>query len=69
MKNTIICTIEDMTCNGCVKRITQAIQKLDSQAEVSAELSTKSVTIVSTIADQTNLTESLSAIGYTPKFN
>ncbi|MBI1619698.1 heavy-metal-associated domain-containing protein [Aquamicrobium sp. cd-1] len=39
--------IEDMSCEGCVKGITRAIARVDPQAEVSADLSAKTVDIIS----------------------
>jgi copper chaperone len=33
--------VPDMVCGGCVDTITQAIVTLDSEAEVTADLSTK----------------------------
>lgn len=68
LMNNLECTIEDMTCNGCVKRITQAIHKLDENATISTDLTTKNVTIQSELADQSSISKALSAIGYEPQF-
>lgn len=40
-------TVPDMTCNGCVKAITAAVQRLDPKATVAADLPTRLVEIAS----------------------
>ena len=39
--------IENMTCGGCVRRVTQAIQALDPAAQVKAEPTTRKVVVSS----------------------
>jgi len=68
MKNTFECTIEDMTCGGCVKRITKAVQNLDSSAEIKADLETRKVSIETSISAKESITTTLTAIGYEPIF-
>ena len=41
--------VSDMTCSGCVKAITGAVQDLDAAATVDANLDTKQVVIASTV--------------------
>jgi len=68
MKNTFECTIEDMTCGGCVKRITKAVQNLDSSAEIKADLETRKVSIETSISAKESITTTLTAICYEPIF-
>lgn len=37
--------IESMTCGGCVKGVTQALQRLDAQAAVDADLASRRVRV------------------------
>lgn len=45
MKNEFI--VSDMTCEHCVRTITAAVQALDPQARVQADLATHRVTVAS----------------------
>ncbi len=38
-------TVPDMDCGGCVRSITEAIQRVDATAKVQADLDTKLVSI------------------------
>lgn len=67
MKNSYSCTIEDMTCSGCVKRITQAILKHDNQAEIQTHLDSKVVEVKTNLADFAVLAHALEQIGYSTK--
>lgn len=58
------CTILNMTCGGCVKRITLAIQKLDSKAVINADVETNRVKIETSIADFSQIAAQLEQIGY-----
>lgn len=40
-------TVPDMTCNGCVKAITAAVQRLDPAATITADLPSHHVDITS----------------------
>ncbi len=40
--------IENMTCGGCVRGVTKAIQNVDPQAQVQADPPTRKVNVVST---------------------
>jgi copper chaperone CopZ len=66
MANTFHFTVDDMTCGGCVKRITLAIHKLDESAKVNADLATKTVHLETTIANFEHISNELDKIGYKP---
>jgi len=68
MKNTLECTIEDMTCGGCVKRITKAVQNLDSTAEIKADVESRKVVIETSVSSKESISTALTAIGYAPIF-
>lgn len=55
--------IPEMSCNGCVRRITKAVEKLDANATVEAALDTREVQ-VSTEAPLPALREALAQAGY-----
>ena len=38
-----------MTCGGCVRGVTKAIRTVDSDAQVSADLETKNVKVVTSL--------------------
>ena len=40
--------IENMTCGGCVRSVTRAIQSVDPAAEVSADPATHKVDVITT---------------------
>jgi copper chaperone len=40
--------IENMTCGGCVRGVTKAIQSVDPMAKVNADLSTRRVEVITT---------------------
>ena len=39
--------IENMTCGGCARSVTKAVQSLDATARVEADLSTRKVEVTS----------------------
>jgi copper chaperone len=55
--------IADMSCGGCVSSITGALQQLDAEATVVADLETRNIE-VSTQASEQQVREALSAAGY-----
>lgn len=59
-------TVPDMTCGGCVKAITGAVQRLDPQAKVTTNLDTQLVEIVSA-QPAAALMEAIDAAGFTPQ--
>ncbi|MEY2855769.1 MAG: hypothetical protein RLZZ74_78 [Cyanobacteriota bacterium] len=62
---TIELTIPDMACGACVTTITEAIQHLDAQAKIQADLQTKQITIAST-ASESSLRQAIATAGYSP---
>ncbi len=59
-------TVPDMTCGGCVKAITGAVQRLDPKATVKTDLETHLVEIDST-QPAAALMDAIDAAGFTPK--
>lgn len=58
-------TIPGMSCQGCVKRMREAIQSIDPSADVIGTPSEKRIEIVSTLTD-TELDQRLTEAGYPP---
>lgn len=58
--------IESMTCGGCVRRVTAAVQSVDASATVSANVAEHSVDIQSTSTQQA-LMDALETAGYPAK--
>jgi copper chaperone len=58
--------VPDMSCGHCVKSITDAVNALDAQATVDANLDSKAVVINSTVTDDT-LIAALVEAGYSPE--
>ena len=56
-------TVEDMSCNHCVGRVTKAIQGVDAGARVAIDLPTKTVRIDSG-ADVDRIADAIDAAGY-----
>ena len=56
-------TIDAMTCGHCEKIVKQTVQKLDPQARVDVDLSTKKVRIDS-VRDAQSIREALAEEGY-----
>ena len=55
--------IENMTCGGCAKSVTKAIQSVDPDARVEADPVTRTVK-VDTVATQASLQQVLDEAGY-----
>jgi copper chaperone len=55
--------IEDMSCGGCVSNITEALEALDSNVTVVADLESRSVEVSST-ASEAQIREALENAGY-----
>lgn len=55
--------IENMTCGGCVRSVTKAIQSVDPAAEVSADPATHKVNVTTT-APRARLEAVLADVGY-----
>jgi len=57
--------IENMTCGGCVRGVTKAVQSVDPTAEVKADPATHKVDVTST-APRERLVAALTNAGFTP---
>ncbi|MFZ5708480.1 MAG: heavy-metal-associated domain-containing protein [Pseudomonadota bacterium] len=57
--------IHNMTCGGCVRSVTKAIQSVDPAAEVSADTGTHNVEVKSQ-APRERLVAALTEVGYAP---
>jgi copper chaperone len=57
--------IENMTCGGCVRAVTKAVQAVDPQAEVKADPQTHEVELTTT-APRDRIAAALSAAGFEP---
>jgi copper chaperone len=55
--------IPDMTCGGCLRAITRAVQALDPQARVEADLEPRTIKVISS-ESETSLLNALSKAGY-----
>ena len=58
--------VEDMTCGGCAKAVTNAILSVDAKANVSADSVTRKVA-VETAASRAEIEEVLNEAGYPAK--
>ncbi len=56
--------VSDMTCDGCVRAITKAVQAVDPAATVSADLVSKRVHVEST-SPPADLAEAIDEAGFT----
>lgn len=57
--------IEDMTCGGCVRRVTKAVQSVDPDAVVDADVAGRQVRVSST-APEAQIMAALEGAGYPP---
>jgi copper chaperone len=57
--------IPDMSCGVCVEHVTTAIHSVDPAAEVTADLQSKMVTVISS-EPQSRFVPALVAAGYAP---
>ncbi len=58
-------TLPTMTCGGCVRAVTQAVQQLDPAAKVDADLGSHLVKIDSS-AERSQITAALADAGFEP---
>ncbi len=58
--------VPDMDCEGCVSSITNAVQKLDADASVTADLESKQVVIGSTV-EAHEIATAIEGAGFTVK--
>lgn len=59
-------TVPDMTCGGCVKAITTAVQRLDPGASVATDLATHLVEITSA-RSAAELAAAIDGAGFSPQ--
>ena len=59
-------TVPDMTCGGCVKAITAAVQRIDPAATVAADLPTHKVDITSS-RPAAELAAAIDGAGFSPE--
>lgn len=57
--------IQNMTCGGCARSVTKAIQSVDPAAEVKADPATHKVDVTTT-APRDRLAAALAEVGYAP---
>ncbi len=57
--------IENMTCGGCARSVTKAIQSVDPAAEVSVDSGARKVDVKSS-APRERLVAALTEVGYAP---
>lgn len=57
--------IQNMTCGGCARSVTKAIQSVDPAAEVTADPGTHKVDVTSAVP-RDRLVAALTAVGYAP---
>lgn len=58
--------LEDMTCGGCVRGVTKAIQAVDPNAQIQADPPTRKLELV-TIATREQIEAALNEAGFPPK--
>lgn len=58
--------VEDMTCGGCARSVTKAIQTVDPKAVVQADPPTRQLSVESS-ASVEQITAALQAAGFSPQ--
>ncbi|WP_127142816.1 heavy-metal-associated domain-containing protein [Pelagibacterium montanilacus] len=58
--------IDNMTCGGCARSVTKAIQTIDPEAKVDIDLGAKVVRVTSS-AEQATIAAELDDVGYPPR--
>lgn len=58
--------IDNMTCGGCVRGVTKAVQRVDANATVQADLATHQVE-VTTSASREQIVAALTAADFAPR--
>ena len=59
-------TIENMTCGGCVRSVTRAIQQVDAAASVVADVPSRRVTVTTT-KSEASIRDALVQAGFSPR--
>jgi copper chaperone len=58
--------VKDMTCGHCISTITEAVNQVDKEAKVTADLPAHLISISASSADEATLSAAIAAAGYTP---
>ena len=56
--------IDGMSCNHCVKRVTQALQSINGISEVNVDLDTKTATVMINNVSESQLKQAIMDAGY-----
>ncbi|NDB66695.1 MAG: copper chaperone [Methylocystaceae bacterium] len=56
--------VTKMSCGGCVKHVTKAIQSIDPMAQVNVDLTSGEVTVTPTPKDPLAIETAITAAGY-----
>ncbi len=59
-----IFTVEQMTCNGCARHVTRAIQSIEAAAQVNVDLASGKVEVSPSPADPTVIAKAITEAGY-----
>jgi copper chaperone CopZ len=65
MTKTLNLTIDGMHCGGCVKRVTLALQKVESVEPVKVEVGSASANFDEAKATQQEIVDAVNRIGFT----
>ena len=57
-------TVPDLACSACIETVTQAVHGVDAAAQVTADSTTKQVSIISE-ASETAVKDAITTDGYT----
>lgn len=57
-------TVEKMSCGGCVKHVTKAVQSVDSGANVTVDIATGKVEVTPAPADTAAIVKAITDAGY-----
>ena len=61
---TMVFQVEKMTCNGCARHVTKAIQSVQSAAEVKIDLASGKVEVTPSPADPAVIAKVITEAGY-----
>ncbi len=56
--------VEKMSCNGCVRHVTKAIQSVQPAAQVNADLASGKVEVTPNVADAAAVASAITEAGY-----
>ncbi len=61
---SMIFQVEKMTCNGCARHVTKAIQGVQTAAQVNVDLATGRVEVSPSTADPAVIAQAITEAGY-----